>query len=117
VSISSIDFVVTSAPGIQLSELLNKPNPVGSRTVFSIRHNKPATELRVLIDIFSLNGQLVKTIEENVYASGYNIPPIEWDGSDNGGTMLANGIYIFRALVSTADGDQAHKTEKLIILR
>ncbi len=117
VSTQSIDFVVTSAPGIMLSELVNIPNPFSDKTTFSIEHNKPATELRIVIDIFSLNGQLVKSIDESVYASGFNVPPIEWDGRDEGGTLLKNGIYIFRANVSTNDGDEIQRTEKLMILR
>lgn len=117
VSSRSIDFVVTSPPGIELTELLNYPNPFSDKTRFSIEHNKPATELHVLIEIFSLNGQLVKSFDENVYASGFNIPPIEWDGTDEGGTLLGNGIYIFRAFVRSADGEEVERTEKLMILR
>ncbi len=117
VSTTTIDFVVTSAPGIKITELINYPNPFSERTRFSIEHNKPATELNILIEIFSLNGQLIRSIEENVYASGFNIPPIEWDGRDDGGTLLQNGIYVFRALVSTNGGDQTQRTEKLILLR
>ncbi len=117
VSVKSIDFIVTSAPGIVLTGLLNYPNPFSDQTQFSIEHNKPATELRIVIEIFSLNGQLVKSLDESIYASGYNVPPIEWDGRDEGGALLQNGIYIFRALVSAEDGDQVEKTEKLMILR
>jgi hypothetical protein len=117
VSTASIDFIVTSAPGLQLTQLINKPNPFNERTTFSIQHNKPATELKIIVEIFSLNGQLVKSIEENVYASGFDVPPIEWDGTDNGGVLLQNGIYVFRAFVSSSDGDQVQRTEKLMILR
>lgn len=117
VSSESIDFVVTSAPGVRISELLNFPNPFSDKTTFSIEHNKPASELTIRIHIYSLNGQLIKTIEENIYASGFNIPPIEWDGTDNGGSRLGTGIYLFRAEVSTRDGDTHAKTEKLMILR
>jgi len=117
VNTESIEFVVTSAIGLELTELLNLPNPFSDFTRFSIGHNKPATELRIAIEIFSMNGQLVKSIEENVYASGFNVPPIEWDGRDDGGTLLDNGIYMFRARVSTSEGDQVQKTEKLLILR
>jgi hypothetical protein len=117
VNSESIEFIVTSALGIELTELLNVPNPFSDYTTFSIGHNKPATELNIAIEIYSMSGQLVKSIEQNVYASGFNIPPIEWDGRDDGGTLLDNGIYMFRARVSTEDGDQVQKTEKLLILR
>ncbi len=117
VNSENIEFVVTSGIGLELTELLNVPNPFAEYTRFSIGHNKPATELRIAIEIYSMNGQLVKSIDENVYASGFNVPPIEWDGRDDGGTLLDNGIYMFRARVSTADGEQVQKTEKLLILR
>jgi hypothetical protein len=117
VSTNSIDFIVTSAPDIMLTQMFNFPNPFSDKTQFSIAHNKPATELNVAVEIFSLTGQRVKLIEQNIYASGYNIPPIEWDGRDEGGTLLGNGIYIFRAIVRTAEGDQVQRTEKLVILR
>jgi hypothetical protein len=115
-SVESIDFLVTSAPEITISDLMNFPNPVRDRTTFSFRHNKPATELNVVIDVFNLNGQLVRTLDSKVYASGFEVP-IEWDGTDEGGSMLTNGIYLFRIIVSTDRGDQAAKSERLVILR
>ena len=117
VSIASIDFIVTAAPGIEISNLLNFPNPFRDNTEFIFSHNKPASELLVRIDIHSLNGQLVNTIEEKIYASGFDIPPIRWDGRDSGGTLLNTGIYVFRVFVTTDRGEQVHKSEKLIIMR
>lgn len=73
--------------------------------------------MQVTVEIFNLNGKLIKTLESNVYASGFNIPDIEWDGRDEGGNLLGNGIYIFRVLVKTENNDEIQKTEKLIILR
>ncbi|MFW5757529.1 MAG: type IX secretion system sortase PorU [Bacteroidota bacterium] len=117
VSSESIEFVVDAAPEINIEKLVNVPNPFSESTSFMFDHNKPATEMLVQIEIFSLNGQLVKSIESNVYASGFNIPPIEWDGRDEGGTLLENGIYIFRVKVSTENDGEIQKDEKLIILR
>jgi len=117
VSSETIEFVVDAAPGINIEKLVNVPNPFRESTNFIFDHNKPATEMFVQIEIFSLNGQLVKSIESNIYASGFNIPPIEWDGRDEGGTLLENGIYIFRVRVSTENDGEIQKNEKLIILR
>jgi hypothetical protein len=116
-STQTIEFIVTSAPEITLGNLMNFPNPFSEKTTFKFTHNKPASELQILIDIFSLNGQLVRTIETNVYASGFEIPPIEWDGTDNGGALLTGGIYVFRVLVTTEKGDQVSRSERMVILR
>jgi hypothetical protein len=117
VSAESIDFIVTSAPGLNISELKNFPNPFSDITHFTFSHNKPATELNVRLEVYSLNGQLVKSMEQKVYASGFNVPPMEWDGTDNGGTLLQSGIYLFRVIVNEDRGEMVHKTEKLMILR
>jgi hypothetical protein len=117
VSTESIDFIVTSAPGLNITELKNFPNPFSDITHFTFSHNKPATELNVRLEVYSLNGQLVKSMEQKVYASGFNVPPMEWDGTDNGGTLLQSGIYLFRLIVNEDRGEMVHKTEKLMILR
>ncbi len=115
-STQSINFIVTAAQEITLSDVMNYPNPFDDFTTFSFRHNKPATELTVVIDVFSLNGQLVRTIDTKIYSSGFEVP-IEWDGTDTGGSKLNNGIYLFRVQVSTNQGDQAIKSERLVVLR
>jgi len=117
VSTESVDFIVTSAPGLDITELKNFPNPFSDVTYFSFSHNKPATELNVRLEIYSLNGQMVKSMEQKVYASGFNVPPMEWDGTDNGGTLLQSGIYLFRVVVNEERGELVYKTEKLMILR
>ena len=116
-STESIDFIVTSAPGLNITELKNFPNPFSDITYFTFSHNKPATELNVRLEVYSLSGQMVKSMEQKVYASGFNVPPMEWDGTDNGGTLLQSGIYLFRVTVNEERGELVHKTEKLMILR
>ncbi|MFN2395223.1 MAG: type IX secretion system sortase PorU [Bacteroidales bacterium] len=117
VSTASIDFLVASAPGLNISELKNYPNPFSDITYFTFSHNKPATELSVRLEVYSFSGQLVKTMEQQVYASGFNVPPIEWDGTDNGGTLLGSGIYLFRVIVNNEKEESVMKSEKLMILR
>ncbi len=117
VSNESIDFIVTSAPGLNITELMNFPNPFSDVTWFTFSHNKPATELNVRLEVYTLTGQMVKSMEQKVYASGFNVPPIEWNGRDSGGTLLQSGIYLFRVIVNEDNGEQVNKTEKLMILR
>lgn len=116
-STATIDFIVTSAPGLQISSLKNYPNPFSDYTYFTFGHNKPATELNVQIEIYTLGGQRVKSLEQKVYASGFDVPPLEWDGRDDGGTLLHTGLYIFRAVVFKDGAEKVHESEKLMILR
>jgi hypothetical protein len=42
---------------------------------------------------------------------------MEWDGRDDFGDKLARGVYVYRLSVTTPDGENADKFEKLVILR
>jgi len=85
----------------------NYPNPFNSRTRidFFLERN---TE--VSIQIYTTNGQLVKTVTHRVYAAG--VHNLIWNGTDDYGNKVGSGIYLARL-------DTAHKTRmiKMQLLR
>jgi hypothetical protein len=115
---SYLEFVVSNSADFALRHVLNYPNPFTTKTSFYLEHNKPCTLLDVQIQIYTLSGRLVKTIEENRHHSdGYRIGPIDWDGKDDFGDKIARGLYVYRIKVhSLSDGSVAEKYEKLVIL-
>ncbi|MBX7095235.1 MAG: type IX secretion system sortase PorU, partial [Flavobacteriales bacterium] len=114
---ATTDFVVASSAEIALDHVLNYPNPFTTRTQFFFEHNQSCAQLDVQIQVFTVAGKLVKTIQENVATQGYRISPIEWDGTDDYGDKLAIGTYVYRVKVRTEDGNTLEKFEKLVILR
>ena len=38
----------------------------------------------------------MKIIKTNVTTSGYDIPPVYWDGLEDGGKKVAKGIYPYK---------------------
>ena len=63
-----------------LDHVLNYPNPFTTYTQFFFEHNQPSSDLDILVQIFTISGKLVKTIDYQSPASGYRVGPIEWDG-------------------------------------
>lgn len=114
---ASIDFVVQEKEEITLDHVLNYPNPFTTYTEFFFEHNQACTNLDVQIQILTVAGNLVKTINEQIICNGFRIPGIPWDGLDDFGDQLAKGVYVYRVTVRTPDGQTADKTEKLVILR
>lgn len=115
---ASLDFIVSSTAELALSELLNYPNPLTTNgTSFTFVHNFPFTELDVSIEIFSLEGRLLKTITTNVLSPGYKAQPISWDGLDESGNPLNTGFYLYRLMVTLPDGRSNELTKKLVVLR
>jgi hypothetical protein len=95
-----LNFVVSKQEKLEVTRLMNYPNPVTSSTRFSFEHNQPNTELGVEIGIFTLNGQLIKQINRTVNTGGTRNIQIDWDGHDESGRKLKKGTYIYHIKVS-----------------
>ena len=115
----TLDFVVIDNSDQTLKHVLNFPNPFTSRTNFRFEHDLPDNNLDIVINIFSMSGKLVKTIERNAFATGFQVSDIEWDGTDDFGSKLANGVYVFKIKVFSKEYNimRESKFEKLVIIR
>jgi len=111
------EFVVAGAAEMALEHVLNYPNPFTTRTMFMFEHNQACEALSVQIQVFTVSGKMVKTINSVVRTEGFRSEPIEWDGLDDFGDSIGRGVYIYRLKVSTPDGASAEQFEKLVILR
>lgn len=114
----TITFFVESEDKFVLKNLINYPNPFFTETNITGDHNRPDTELEVTINIFNLNGQIIKIIKSRVPSTGYSIPPVTWDGNDDGGRRVGKGIYpyIVTVKVSGGTGETARASGRMIIL-
>ncbi|MDG1334255.1 MAG: type IX secretion system sortase PorU [Crocinitomicaceae bacterium] len=114
---TSIEFVVRAKENVELDHVLNYPNPFTTSTEFFFEHNQACVDLDAQIQIFTVSGRLVKTINESVLCDGFRSKGIHWNGLDDFGDQLAKGVYVYHVKVRTPEGEIAEKTEKLVILR
>lgn len=114
---ANLEFVVQESSEVHLDHVINYPNPFTTSTDFYFEHNQTCCDIDVQIQIFTVAGRLVKTINENQQVDGYRSAPIHWDGKDDFGDQLAKGVYVYRVKVRTPDGLLAEETEKLVLLR
>ena len=117
---ASLEFVVQEYKDITIDKVLNYPNPFTTNTAFWFEHNQPNTVLDVSIQIFTISGKVVKTIDRIIESEGYSQnrkDPITWNGRDDYGDKLGRGVYIYKIQVkSRRNGTSAEKIEKLVIL-
>ena len=114
---SEIQFVVVGDASITLSNVLNYPNPFVSYTEFWFNHNRPFEMLDVQVQIFTVTGKVVKTINESIFTEGFLSRTIKWDARDDFGDKLGKGVYVYKLTVRSAlDGKKSEKHEKLVIL-
>ena len=108
---------ICSSEGLQLEKVLNYPNPFVSYTEFWFTHNMPFEPLDVQVQILTVSGKLVKTINQQVTTEGFLCREITWDGRDDFGDKLGKGVYVYKIKVrSTTTGKSVEKYEKLVIL-
>ena len=108
---------VCSDDGLRIEKVLNYPNPFVSYTEFWFNHNMPFESLDVQVQILTVSGKLVKTINQQVNTDGFLCREIIWDGKDDFGDKIGKGVYVYKLTVrSTSTGKSAEKYEKLVIL-
>lgn len=95
------EFVVATSAEIALKHVLNYPNPFTDRTCFQFDHNMSGQEMDVLIQIYTVSGRMVKTLEQTLLTDGaIRLDDcIEWDGRDDFGDRLARGVYLYKVSV------------------
>lgn len=113
----TLEFLVAEKQEIALDHVLNYPNPFTTRTQFFFEHNQVCESLDAQIQIYTVSGKLVKTINQQVRTQGFRTEGIEWDGKDDFGDQIGKGVYVYRLSVRTPNGDIAQKLEKLVLLK
>ena len=108
---------ICSDDGLRIDKVLNYPNPFVSYTEFWFNHNMPFEPLDVQVQILTISGKLVKTINQQVVTDGFLCREITWDGRDDFGDKIGKGVYVYKLTVrSASSGKSAEKYEKLVIL-
>ena len=112
-----IQFTVAEDSEVALSHVLNYPNPFTTSTRFMYDHNQACKNLDVRIQIFTIGGKLVKTLEHSYYATGFKGEDLYWDGRDDFGDQIGKGVYVYKIEIRNEEGQKGEQFEKLVILR
>jgi hypothetical protein len=116
-STARLNFSVREKQKPNIERVYNYPNPFTTKTEFMFEHNLSCNSLDVQVQVYTVSGRLVKTINKYITSKGFRESGIEWDGLDDFGDRLAKGVYIYRLKISNSENLSAEKTEKLVILR
>ncbi|OQP54235.1 hypothetical protein A4H97_22320 [Niastella yeongjuensis] len=96
-----IGFRVIAKP--MISNLLNYPNPFSTSTAFVFTLTGSEIPQNLRIQILTVTGKIVREITTNELGPlhiGRNITDYKWDGRDQYGDKLANGVYLYRVITS-----------------
>jgi hypothetical protein len=96
-----------------ITQVMNYPNPFSDRTkfVFTLTGSEVPTYFK--IQIMTITGKVVREINVDELGPihiGRNITEYAWDGRDEFGDQLANGVYLYR-VVTKLNGEVIERRE------
>lgn len=113
---ATLEFEVKETSCIELSHVLNYPNPFTSKTTFEFDHNRAGDNLTVQVQIISVTGQVIRNLTTNEpYAYGH-FSQLDWDGTDDYGSKVGRGVYLYRLRVKDSTCDAVETIGKLVLL-
>jgi hypothetical protein len=112
VTYKRINFVVADRFEVQF--VGNYPNPFQRSTLITYTLTDQATE-RVRIRIYTVSGRLIRTLYDP-NPTPINYREVIWDGQDDDGNAVANGVY-FARLRAVKDSQVIEETLKLAKIR
>ena len=111
-------FEIVSATDFKIRDVASHPNPFpdGDATGTHILFQLPASA-DVTIEFFTVGGRLIRVIEDIAGVPGAN--QVYWDGRDQDGDDLANGVYLYRvsAVSDAYRGDRADAVGRAVVMR
>ncbi|TKJ41804.1 hypothetical protein CEE37_04345 [candidate division LCP-89 bacterium B3_LCP] len=119
-NIAQVSFEVTGWEEFRVTDVLNYPNPFNNYTRFTfVLAGSGASGANVSIKIYTVAGRLVKVIDGIIGNDSFNYddPALVWNGRDEEGDLLSNGVYIYKVKAVGLTGNIANETGKLIVMR
>jgi hypothetical protein len=104
-----VRFQVINKP--MITNMFNYPNPFTTSTAFVFTITGVEVPQNIRIQIMTITGKIVRDItklELGPLHIGRNITEYKWDGTDQYGQKLANGIYLYR-VITNLNGNSLEK--------
>jgi len=106
----TIQFEVNNKPTI--TNVLNYPNPFSTSTKFVFTLTGSEIPEVFTIQVMTITGKIVREITRSELGNlhiGRNISEYAWDGKDNYGDKLANGVYLYK-IITKLNGENIEKS-------
>lgn len=105
-------FTVESQPS--LTYVYNYPNPMKDETYFTFKLTTIPKEF--FIKIYTIAGRLIREISVPITDLKHDFNRIYWDGKDQDGDAIANGVY-FARFIMKADDKNEIVTQKIAVVK
>ncbi|MCF8284433.1 MAG: hypothetical protein K9I48_05605 [Sphingobacteriales bacterium] len=108
----TINFEVINESSI--THFFPYPNPFTTQTQFVFTLTGETIPEDIKIQIMTISGKIVKEIRKAELGSikiGHNITDYRWNGTDEYGDRLANGVYLYRVIIKDNNSFKERATD------
>jgi hypothetical protein len=114
-SVEETFFQVASSEKLSVQNVYNYPNPFARETVFTFQHNQNVP-IDVEIKVYTVAGRMIAQLRE--YSVTDRFVRIPWSGLDDDGDRIANGVYFYKIIARTVDGEYTSEAlSRLVVMR
>jgi hypothetical protein len=96
----------------QITNFYPYPNPFSTSTRFVFTLTGSVVPDQYKIQIMTISGKVIREISQDEIGPmhiGNNITEYAWDGRDEYGDQLANGVYLYRVILNSPDLEFKHR--------
>lgn len=96
-----VNFQIINTP--MITNVFNYPNPFTTSTAFVFTLTGTVVPQELRIEILTITGKIVREISEAELGPihiGNNVTQYKWNGTDQYGNKVANGIYLYRVITN-----------------
>jgi len=110
-------ITLTQKNSLDIANVLNAPNPfspdgtAAKGTFITFYLSKPA-EIKILI--YDISGTLIKIIP---YSANFSYNTVVWNGQNDFGGVISNGVYLYYITSTDAGGRQVIAKGKMIVVK
>ena len=108
-------FFVTGENSTEITEINAYPNPFNELMTFTATHNSAGEPLEMVVEVYNNKGEHVTSLYKSSPVAN-NVERIVWDGTDNTGSLLPKGIYIYNIQLRSDSQKIALSSRKKLII-
>lgn len=114
----TLTFVVSEKPALSIRLLRSFPNPMVDQSQLQLMHDRPGETLDWTLKVYDQAGRLLGQQSGQCDQCPETVPVGKWDGRNNSGAMVTNGMYLYRVrLKAASDGSEAQASERVLLVR
>ncbi len=112
---TTLSFVVEPGQKPTIYDLYADQNPARTSTNFYLRHNRPDALIHVTVVVYNLMGVEVWRHSSQGLSDMYRSFPITWELTNQNGTRVPGGVYVYKAFISTDKEHEATRSRKIAV--